>query len=961
MADEIDYDKLARAIKRGNSGSSSNSDKRLDTSGLENNLKGAGDSAIKFGSIMKEGATDVFESWQKLSSSGSNFSGDLIGMTKAAYNSRMEFGQWSDLIKENGAQLSSLGGNVTRGTEAFARLSKEFFDSGAANELRNIGYTSKDLNEILAIQAASQKSGYKDTEEGRRKSYKAAADLAEQMDAIAKLTGKSREAQMEEMKKKQVDGQVEAKLRLLANGDMQKYAELQSSYQKLALEARKRGDEELFKQQFATGTYMTKAAGTQAAVLGQQSRAVEEAAARLAKGDLAGAREASSKADAAALKNAGDRTLLTLATAGEAGGAAATAAQKSVEATDTMYHNIQRVADANGILLKTQQDYADALKLAYQDIKQTQIGGRQDIDPKTGRPTGPYKDVGQSGRFASAAQSASQDIKSAGATIGAEMVTPQRLKELDDLASKYYAVGLAKGLEDAARKGMNNQNSTPTTGPDGKPRPGGPVSSEQADEERGGAVGQAASIVKGLTNLTVDAVTGVANIFLDGKKIPGRSTGSIGTMGKMIEDFGQGTLTMLHGKEGVVTEAQLMNLAQGMKDVGVAGAVNTLKSSMPANQNIDISKISKDITTSISTVSGGGSTTTRSVQNDDSKAAEKELQSVKEQYAAERQSLLEKTKAQLGPDASRSDVRKAMRDSDGAKALEAKYAELMSPLEKKIEAGITWEVEKKSNAVEETKKVVEKEISIKQTARNLSQEIDAKTAKEEAEAMKKAGAEILKQADLARSIVGTSIKGMSDDAIQALLPAGASMDDFYEDMQGNLQSWSNDSAKKIEAITAAQTESLTSTFQEIEQTKTEQSAQPKVQIPNLPSIDQTKTEQSAQPKVQIPSLPSIDLNALNLPGIGPSIKAKAANVTTPKPDAATTQPDNKKPPEAGQPANAAAKPGSTTGKDASLNDVVASLNTLNKQMGQLLAQHEELGNKQVRATKNVGSGNLYKA
>ena len=113
-------------------------------------------------------------------------------------------------------------------------------------------------------------------------------------------------------------------------------------------------------------------------------------------------------------------------------------------------------------------------------------------------------------------------------------------------------------------------------------------------------------------------------------------------------------------------------------------------------------------------------------------------------------------------------------------------------------------------------------------------------------------------------------------------------------------------------------------------------------------------------KTSVPKLPAMDLNAYNLPGIGPSIKAKAASITPPKPDASTTQQDNK-PKEAAQPANAAAKPGSTTGKDASLNDVVASLNTLNKQMGQLLAQHEELGNKQVRATKNVGSGNLYKA
>jgi hypothetical protein len=42
----------------------------------------------------------------------------------------------------------------------------------------------------------------------------------------------------------------------------------------------------------------------------------------------------------------------------------------------------------------------------------------------------------------------------------------------------------------------------------------------------------------------------------------GRAGGSLGATGKLIEDFGAGTPMMLHGKEGVITEAQLNNLVQ---------------------------------------------------------------------------------------------------------------------------------------------------------------------------------------------------------------------------------------------------------------------------------------------------------------------------------------------------------------------------------------------------------------
>jgi hypothetical protein len=931
MSDEQfkEYMKFVRS-NQGSSGTGT----PLDSSSLNDKFKATAVEAGKFAKSMGEAGSGVFETFQKLSSSGSSFSGDLIGMTKAAYNSRMELGQWSDLIKENGAKLSGLGGNVTRGTEAFAKLSKEFFDSGAANELRNIGYTSKDLNEILAIQASAQKSGYKDTEEGRRKSYMAAKELAEQMDAIAKLTGKSREEQMEEMKKKKVDGQVESKLRLLANGDMQKYAELQSEYQKLALEARKRGDEELFKQQFATGTYMTKAAGTQAAVLGQQSRAVEEAAARLAKGDLAGAREASSKADAAAMKNANDRTILTLGTMGDAGGAAASAATKFVETTDTMYHNVKRVADNNQMILDTQEAYGKALKMAYEDIRQTQVGRRQDVDPNTGRPTGAYRDVGQSGRAAAAVQSATQDVKSAAATVAAESISPETLKNLDETASKYYAAGLAKGLEDAGRKGLNNPGGTHNLGPDGKPLAGGPVSPSEVNENSGGAVGAAAAALRTLTDLTVNAVTGTANIFLDGKKIPGRSTGSIGTMGKMIEDFGQGTLAMLHGKESVMTQDQLMNLASGMKDVGVSGAVNTLIGAMPKGNptggmnGLDLSSISKDIKTSFSSVSGGGETTTQRKQSNESVNIQKQIDDITAQYHKDRDQIRQNVKANLPEGSQPKDFLKGMQASPEAKALEEKYKELTGPLFKKMEEGISWETTAKQDQLNEVRKLVNEQVSVQNLETTKKEEQLATTKKLSADEIASKSSAIIKTDAMRLAEIQ---KKRDTETTKPTGPGGE---------------YTREEAR----IEAARLNTLSLEKLKIDSARA------------LGGSQQTSTAGATlDNKTSVPKLPAMDLNAYNLPGIGPSIKSKAAGITPPKPDAATTQPDNKKPPEAGQPANAAAKPGSTTGKDASLNDVVASLNTLNKQMGQLLAQHEELGNKQVRATKNVGSGNLYKA
>jgi hypothetical protein len=52
------------------------------------------------------------------------------------------------------------------------------------------------------------------------------------------------------------------------------------------------------------------------------------------------------------------------------------------------------------------------------------------------------------------------------------------------------------------------------------------------------------------------------------KLFGGRSEGSLGATGKLIEDFGSGTPMMLHGRESVITEQQLTNLAKSAMAMG---------------------------------------------------------------------------------------------------------------------------------------------------------------------------------------------------------------------------------------------------------------------------------------------------------------------------------------------------------------------------------------------------------
>ena len=120
--------------------------------------------------------------------------------------------------------------------------------------------------------------------------------------------------------------------------------------------------------------------------------------------------------------------------------------------------------------------------------------------------------------------------------------------------------------------------------------------------------------------------------------------------------------------------------------------VKTSTTSKSNNDSIDISKITsglKEITTTISSVSGGGSTTRSTVENDDAKAAKKELEAIKAQFQTEKNDIRTQVKSNLGPDAKGMDVIRAMRDNPQAKALEARMQEATSKLSERISAGTT--------------------------------------------------------------------------------------------------------------------------------------------------------------------------------------------------------------------------------------------------------------------------------
>ena len=587
MAD-IDYDKLAeaqvRAYKRagvqspggggGGGGASS-----PDGGAFKKSMEALGDATKDTAKNLLQAGSTGLDTWRQLSKGGTNFSNSLDQMGVAALQSRMNLKVFADVIQTNGKNLAGLGGSVTRGAEAFAKLSKGFFDTGMTDELRQLGYTSKDLNEVLAIQASTQRSTMGNDAESRRKSYIAAAELAREMDLIAKLTGKSREEQMEAAKKRASDGQVEAKLRLIGlEQGAEAEAAARAAFQKQFAEAEARGMGQMAKELFATGTVTSDEAATQYALLGEAAQKTGEQMKYLSEGNIKAAEASSKEADAANAKNQRDPTLLRIATLGDAAGTAGNIMKKNVEDNMALHDSIMAVSKTmKPGLTDSTASFGKALDKVRADITQSSKGydasGRQ-VSGVTRGAVAVGTAVENAGAGAASAANArnekGESITGAAQKVG--MGVEERLKKEGNIA---------KRIEGAAIEGQTGG---------AKPEAASPSAQRDAS---GGVVGAITSGLSKLGNIGAEYIT--ANVlkveklpaYADGGYIPNPEIALIGEK----------------GPEWVLNASQMKDT---IENAGMTGVKNVL-GKLPAaggggSGNIDLKEIASSISTSISSV-----------------------------------------------------------------------------------------------------------------------------------------------------------------------------------------------------------------------------------------------------------------------------------------------------------------------------------------------------------------------
>lgn len=145
--------------------------------------------------------------FSEAASVGANFGGNMNDLVNSAGGMGMRFEELSGIIKNNGENLMLLGGSTAEGAKRFATLGKEIRKSPVTADLARLGMTTTQINDgFLKYTADLQRSGKL---EGKTNEELIAlsGDYMKNLDAVSKLTGKSKEAMQAEQDALMADAQ----------------------------------------------------------------------------------------------------------------------------------------------------------------------------------------------------------------------------------------------------------------------------------------------------------------------------------------------------------------------------------------------------------------------------------------------------------------------------------------------------------------------------------------------------------------------------------------------------------------------------------------------------------------------------------------------------------------------------------------------------------------------------------
>ncbi len=724
------------------------------------NLAGAGAAADQLSSATRGGAaalntftseitkgtataTGLVDTYKLFTNVGVNFGNDALQFRDNIARTRMSVQEYSDVMGKLIPNITALGGTVTDGAKRFGKMSEEFSQTKAADELRQIGYTTKEYNEVLAISLAGRKNIDFQDADSRKKANMAAADLAMEMDKVAQLTGVSRQEQQRTLQEKQGNARVQAAIeqQVRAGG-----ADAAAAYQKMAVQMKGLGLDKL-SDEIYSGQALSQKSIAQLNALGPAGNQLRDAI-----NQVRNATDAESRARADAALREAQAAVARQVTSDQSLNQIRYGQGETAEALGEI--SISARNYANGINEEKERARRAGKEISDQEAAQNlERRARFTQDLASGKAEADAKrELEQATRTGTEAEKAAAAAKLKEVERAKMEAKPTEalilvLNRLNDLMSTAVQTGIAAGKGTlGSPTGQAALGGIVQAAQPGAIVPRGTVDAINQAIASGNWVEAGKKVAEGfvasarnLLKIGTETATNTANAVTAPDKPRYESTPPVSRAGgspnfdSFLEDFGAGTPAVLHGKEAVVTEDQLKKLVSGIMSESMVSTRQTATETL---------------------TTGGGETTTTRVQNEESKAAEKEMEALRVKFGEDWQKRKEVLiEGMAVEDRKFSKVQAALKADVEAQKIKEDYEAKKAELQKRIDEGIRYEVETKQSANEQ----------IKQLATE-SQEVLTKGAQKETD-IKKTSSDLITNTILAAAEKETDIKKTSSDTI----------------------------------------------------------------------------------------------------------------------------------------------------------------------------------------------------
>jgi hypothetical protein len=139
-------------------------------------------------------AEKLYDTFKTTASVGANFNGSITEMISGATAVGLTFDQFAQVIQKNGESIALLGQGSADGAKRLMELGKTMKSSGLNTELYRMGYSTEEINSALATHGARLARTGALQGMTTKQLAESTSRYLKDLDAVAKLTGKSKDS-----------------------------------------------------------------------------------------------------------------------------------------------------------------------------------------------------------------------------------------------------------------------------------------------------------------------------------------------------------------------------------------------------------------------------------------------------------------------------------------------------------------------------------------------------------------------------------------------------------------------------------------------------------------------------------------------------------------------------------------------------------------------------------------------